>query len=222
MIKRPRLFAACILVASLSIHLYADLALNSIVAAGTGIATWLGTPSSANLATALTDETGSGKVVFDTNPTISGCVGCSPMTLLVASSGSTSSTSAENLSTVALSGLTAKDTILVYYSSTAVTQNAGAVELYNSTDSVVLADLGNPASGDSRKGQAQLHQAQVGSTTVDSSSQRVGSGGISGVTAQVSVTTAYTGSWTLALRQEGVVSGGTLRWWWAAYKIAGQ
>lgn len=35
-----------------------------------GVATWLGTPSSANLATALTDETGSGKVVFDTSPTL--------------------------------------------------------------------------------------------------------------------------------------------------------
>lgn len=36
---------------------------------GTGIATWLATPSSANLASALTDETGSSKVVLSTNPT---------------------------------------------------------------------------------------------------------------------------------------------------------
>lgn len=35
---------------------------------GTGVATWLGTPSSANLAAALTDETGSGLAVFNTNP----------------------------------------------------------------------------------------------------------------------------------------------------------
>lgn len=34
----------------------------------TAIATFLGTPSSANLAAALTDETGSGKAVFDTDP----------------------------------------------------------------------------------------------------------------------------------------------------------
>ena len=39
---------------------------------GTGVATWLGTPSSANLAAALTDETGSGAVVFGTAPTIAG------------------------------------------------------------------------------------------------------------------------------------------------------
>jgi hypothetical protein len=35
---------------------------------GTGIATWLGTPSSANLASAVTDETGSGPLVFATSP----------------------------------------------------------------------------------------------------------------------------------------------------------
>jgi hypothetical protein len=39
---------------------------------GTGVATWLGTPSSANLASAVTDETGSGALVFGTSPTISG------------------------------------------------------------------------------------------------------------------------------------------------------
>jgi hypothetical protein len=37
---------------------------------GTGVATFLGTPSSANLAAALTDETGSGAVVFGTSPTV--------------------------------------------------------------------------------------------------------------------------------------------------------
>ena len=37
---------------------------------GTGIATFLATPSSANLITAITDETGSGSLVFGTSPTI--------------------------------------------------------------------------------------------------------------------------------------------------------
>ena len=37
---------------------------------GTGVATFLGTPSSANLAAALTDETGSGSAVFATSPTL--------------------------------------------------------------------------------------------------------------------------------------------------------
>jgi hypothetical protein len=37
---------------------------------GTGVATFLATPSSANLATAVTDETGSGELVFATSPTL--------------------------------------------------------------------------------------------------------------------------------------------------------
>lgn len=37
---------------------------------GTGIATWLATPSSANLISALTDETGTGAAVFATSPTL--------------------------------------------------------------------------------------------------------------------------------------------------------
>ena len=39
---------------------------------GSGIATWLGTPSSANLAAAITDETGTGALVFANSPTLSG------------------------------------------------------------------------------------------------------------------------------------------------------
>lgn len=43
-----------------------------ITSLGTGVATWLGTPSSANLAAAVTDETGSGSLVFSTTPVITG------------------------------------------------------------------------------------------------------------------------------------------------------
>lgn len=42
-----------------------------ITSFGTGVATFLGTPSSANLASAVTDETGSGSLVFGTSPTLS-------------------------------------------------------------------------------------------------------------------------------------------------------
>lgn len=45
---------------------------------GANIAAFLGTPSSANLATALTDETGTGPAVFGTNPTISNPVITNP------------------------------------------------------------------------------------------------------------------------------------------------
>lgn len=41
-----------------------------ITSLGAGVATWLGTPSSANLASALTDETGTGAAVFANTPTL--------------------------------------------------------------------------------------------------------------------------------------------------------
>jgi hypothetical protein len=41
-----------------------------ITSFGAGIADWLGTPSSANLATALTDETGTGVAVFNVSPAL--------------------------------------------------------------------------------------------------------------------------------------------------------
>lgn len=42
----------------------------SVLAPGTGVSTWIATPSSANLAAAITDETGSGALVFATSPTL--------------------------------------------------------------------------------------------------------------------------------------------------------
>jgi len=65
---------------------------------GTGVATFLATPSSANLISAVTDETGSGSLVFATLPTF-GTTG-------VKFSGSTSGT------TTVLSGATAGTSVL--------------------------------------------------------------------------------------------------------------
>lgn len=45
-------------------------AVGSITGLGTGVATFLATPSSANLASAITDETGSGSLVFATSPAL--------------------------------------------------------------------------------------------------------------------------------------------------------
>jgi len=52
-----------------------------ITSLGTGIATFLGTPSSANLASAITDETGSGSLVFASSPTLSSPVATTALTL---------------------------------------------------------------------------------------------------------------------------------------------
>lgn len=55
---------------STGIASWAFVALSEIAGLGTGVATFLATPSSANLATALTDETGTGVVVFNASPTL--------------------------------------------------------------------------------------------------------------------------------------------------------
>lgn len=46
------------------------ISLANITGLGSGVATFLGTPSSANLAAAVTDETGTGSLVFATSPTL--------------------------------------------------------------------------------------------------------------------------------------------------------
>jgi microcompartment protein CcmK/EutM len=47
---------------------------------GTGVATFLNTPSSANLAAAVTDETGTGTLVFSASPTFTGTVNAANIT----------------------------------------------------------------------------------------------------------------------------------------------
>lgn len=47
-----------------------DYTIAQINGLGTGVATFLGTPTSANLASVVTDETGSGALVFATSPTL--------------------------------------------------------------------------------------------------------------------------------------------------------
>ena len=47
---------------------------------GTGVATFLATPSSANLISAITDETGTGSLVFSASPTFTGTLNCAALT----------------------------------------------------------------------------------------------------------------------------------------------
>ena len=47
-----------------------SIAISNVTGLGTGVETFLATPSSANLRTAVTDETGTGSLVFATSPTI--------------------------------------------------------------------------------------------------------------------------------------------------------
>lgn len=83
-------------------------------ALGTGVATWLTTPSSANLAAAVTGETGSGALVFGTAPTLS-----SPVLTIPFGSITTDSSTTGTVSDVALPA----GTTLVRYT------NAGGVAM---------------------------------------------------------------------------------------------
>jgi hypothetical protein len=66
-----------------------SIATSQINNLGTGVATFLTTPTSANLRTAVTDETGSGALVFATGPTVSDIAG-TPLAATAAGSGATS------------------------------------------------------------------------------------------------------------------------------------
>ena len=60
-----------------------------ITSLGTGVATFLGTPSSANLASAVTNETGSDNLVFATQPVFTNTIGIGAATASTSGSGIT-------------------------------------------------------------------------------------------------------------------------------------
>lgn len=160
----------------------------------------------------------------------------SPMTLLHASNGTSTNTSANNLATVAISGLTSKDSLLIYYTLDATTQNCGTNTIYTNTDGAVIADLLNTNVLGSGKMTAGVVLLRINASLDDRNITAVFDGQNStGLTnngaANTAIvryifnktfTTGFTSAWTLALRNGGVTSGGTLYWNWSVYKIAGQ
>jgi len=151
-----------------------------------------------------------------------------PISLLKANSGTDSTASATNVDTVAISGLTAKDTILVYLTLTSVTQSTAQMTLYNNTDGVIVCNVTRAtlAAGNHVNSQAWIRQEQSGNTAVlgQGSYPADTDGNALNSINLATFTTAWTGSWTLALRTGtgGVTAGGTLQWSWAVYKVAGQ
>lgn len=113
---------------------------------GTGIATFLATPSSANLIAAVTDETGSGALVFGTSPTLSSPTLTTPV-LGTPSSGTLTSCTGLPIST-GVSGLgTGVATFLATPSSanlrTAVTDETGSGALvFADTPTLVTPNIG--------------------------------------------------------------------------------
>ena len=145
---------------------------------------------------------------------------------LRANSGTTTSAAAENVDTVAISGLTAKDTLKVVVTWEAVTQQTAAVQLYNATDSVKISECwggsGTLGAGETGIVEMTIRQVQSAATAI----RAVGLAAVNttgNIEAEGSTfTTNWTGSWTLALRHTGVTAGGTGKWSWAVHKVAGQ
>ncbi len=165
-----------------------------------------------------------------TGQALGGVTGAAPtcqsagMFLLKANSGTDTSAGATNVDTLAVTGLTAKDQLLVYVVLKSVTQDTGAVSLYSTTDSVALETIsGGIVATETQALTNHVMASQAATTTyttwTDGISTSVGTLDKIAVTA---MTTAFTGSWTLALRHAGVTAGGTLQWQWTVYKLSGQ
>ena len=107
-----------------------------ITSFGAGVATFLGTPSSANLKTAVTDETGSGALVFATSPTL--------VTPALGTPSSGTLTNATGLPIVA--GTTGTLSVARGGTGATTSTGSGAVVLATSPTLVTPA-LGTPASG---------------------------------------------------------------------------
>ena len=137
------------------------------------------------------------------------------VTLLHADSGTSTATSGTNLSTVALSGLTSLDTVYAQIWAQAITQNSGDLILYHATDGVNIYNGSWISSGQLVMQEYRITQAQDDSADIWFGRASSGAG------PDVDVTTAWTGSWSLAFRG-AVGSGGTLRWKWLVFKEAGQ
>lgn len=113
-----------------------------ITSLGTGVATFLGTPSSANLAAALTDETGTGSAVFATSPTlVTPVLGVATATSINGTTIPTSATLIKTSDTGTVTGtMIANDTIV-----NADVNSAAAIAYskLNLTGAIVNADITN-------------------------------------------------------------------------------
>lgn len=157
----------------------------------------------------------------------------SQVTLLKANSGTDTSAGATTVDTFSITGLTAKDTLKIYYSVSSQTQPTAALSIYGASAAVKLCPIANNASlaaNNIAVGEAVIRQDPVTATTynavaldtVASSGSQNGALTTGAMFGGIATGTAWTGSWSIGIRHGGVTAGGTLYWSWSLYKVAGQ
>src|SRR3990167_540592 len=187
---------------------------------------------SSNVLTRLAKGTASQVLTMNTKATApEWAAGSNYLTLLKANSSTEASAGATNVDTYAISGLTAKDTIVIEYNVNTVTANTAAGSIYHVTDSTPLINTSALTAGGTagefatvKIGQAQNDATVYQATIYGLAPVSLGSGGTTAATVSSyqDLTTSFQGSWTIALRHGGVTATGSYRWSWAVYKLAGQ
>lgn len=145
---------------------------------GAGVATFLGTPSSSNLAAAITDETGSGALVFANSPTlVTPNIGAATGTSLSASGAITSSSPSAGIGYAAGAGGTATQATskstgvtlnkicgqITMNNASLASANTVTFTLTNSTISATDTVIVNIVSGESTDGSYQILPPKVAS-----------------------------------------------------------
>ena len=133
-------------------------ALGSITGFGTGVATWLATPTSANLAAAVTDETGSGALVFANGPTL-----IAPALGTPASGVVTNLTGTASININGSVGATTPNTGAFTVLSTSSTTNTTPVLSFNASNSTFA--MGATVSGSFLQSMLQNKSGTAGAST---------------------------------------------------------
>lgn len=167
-----------------------------------------------------------------TGQVLTGVTGADPifatpqLTVLKAGTGTDASAGATTVDSIAISGLTALDTLRVVVNLETVTQNTAQVQLYSVTDAVQLLKVSTSPLATANPvvlGEALLKQRNGLATSYGAVFQGMNTASVRVDDFQNNTgLTAWTGTWTLGLRHGGVTAGGTFKWTWAVYKVAGQ
>ncbi len=169
--------------------------------------------------------------VLTNGQVLGGVTGAAPAgvggaTLIFAAQGTDGTTSATTVSSVALPALTNKDVLLVITNLETATQNTAQPFLYSVTDAVNLGVV-SPSPLVTTVAQyattyISQRQGNTASMAVSSSIMHMDGSGVAGNGQFSAVTALWSSGWTLGLRHGGVTSGGTFKYQWSVYRLAGQ